>query len=192
MSGVLRKNNPRGENFAVYLRSSTSTSSSSLTASLEALESPGDIVSPSAPVTDKIPNTTTMPDIAAATNTTDDQSCEPDNGRAHASENSPTESPPVTMIGIVGTHRTDPVAELGYVFHPSAWGKGYATEAVSAFIDRFWSEQMTTKEIEAQVDPKNVASANVLGKCGFSLVAEADEDGSRLLIFRVFRPAFYD
>ncbi|OJD17757.1 hypothetical protein AJ78_02166 [Emergomyces pasteurianus Ep9510] len=182
MSGVLRKNNPRGENFAVHVGSATTTSSSS---SLETLESPRDIVSPSVPVKDKISNTPANLAIAAATDATGDQQCEPGNGRAHASEKE-------SMIGIVGTHRTDPVAELGYIFHPSAWGKGYATEAVSAFVDRFWSEQVTANEIEAQVDPKNVASANVLRKCGFALVAEADEDGTRVLIFRVFRPGLYD
>ncbi|PGH35060.1 hypothetical protein GX50_02091 [[Emmonsia] crescens] len=185
MSGVLRKNNPRGENFAIHLLPFSSSSS-------ESLESPCDVVSPSALVTDKISSTATIPAVAAATTTTGDQLCEAGKGSANASENSSSENPPMTMIGIMGTHRTDPVAELGYMFHPSAWGKGYATEAVSAFVDRFWSAQVTANEIEAQVDLENHASANVLGKCGFALVAEADEDGERVLIFRIFRPGLYD
>ncbi|EER41925.1 conserved hypothetical protein [Histoplasma capsulatum H143] len=114
----------------------------------------------------------------------DGRLCQAGNGGIDAGGN-----PPMAMIGVVGTHRTDPVAELGYIFHPSAWGKGYATEAVSAFVDRFWPAQVAANEIEAQVDQANAASAHVLGKCGFDLVAERDEDGERLLIFRIFRPA---
>ncbi|ELR07436.1 hypothetical protein GMDG_02571 [Pseudogymnoascus destructans 20631-21] len=47
--------------------------------------------------------------------------------------------PPTTqMIGIVGVFRLSPIVELGYTFHPSFWGQGYATESVGAFVRRFW------------------------------------------------------
>ncbi|KLJ06833.1 hypothetical protein EMPG_17668 [Blastomyces silverae] len=182
MSGLLRQNNPRGETFAVHLLPSS-----------EPLESPRDPVSPSALVADKISSTTTIPAVAATTTATAyGQLSEPGGCSINPGENASTENPPITMIGVVGTHRSDPVAELGYIFHPSAWGKGYATEAVSAFVDRFWLEQPAVNEIEAQVDLENFPSTNVLGKCGFALVAEADEDGERVLIFRIFRPGLYD
>ncbi|EEH04376.1 conserved hypothetical protein [Histoplasma capsulatum G186AR] len=177
MSGVLRQNNPRAEMFAVYL----------LPPSLQPIESPGNVVSPPAPVTGMISSTTTPAAASTATTTIiadDGQLCQAGNGGIDAGGN-----PPMAMIGVVGTHRTDPIAELGYIFHPSAWGKGYATEAVSAFVDRFWPAQVAANEIEAQVDQANAASAHVLRKCGFDLVAERDEDGERLLIFRTFRPA---
>lgn len=163
--------------FAVYL----------LPPSLQPIESPGNVVSPPAPVTGMISPTTTTPataSTATTTNTDDGQLCQAGNGGIDAGGN-----PPMAMIGVVGTHRADPVAELGYIFLPSAWGKGYATEAVSAFVDRFWPAQVAANEIEAQVDQANAASARVLRKCGFDLVAERDEDGERLLIFRIFRPA---
>ncbi|OAF56209.1 hypothetical protein VC83_07551 [Pseudogymnoascus destructans] len=52
---------------------------------------------------------------------------------------STTPSPPTTqMIGIVGVFRLSPIVELGYTFHPSFWGQGYATESVGAFVRRFW------------------------------------------------------
>ncbi|PGH00524.1 hypothetical protein GX51_05739 [Blastomyces parvus] len=182
MSGVLRQNNPRGEMFAVHLLPSS-----------EPLESPRDQVSQSALVAGKISNTMIIPAVAATTAAPlDGQLSESGGWSINPSENASTQNPPLTMIGVVGTHRSDPVAELGYIFHPSAWGKGYATEAVSAFVYRFWLGQPETNEIEAQVDPENVASSNVLRKCGFALVAEADEDGQKLLIFRIFRPGLFD
>ncbi|PYI04142.1 hypothetical protein BO78DRAFT_471445 [Aspergillus sclerotiicarbonarius CBS 121057] len=32
------------------------------------------------------------------------------------------------------------IFELGYMLHPNAWGKGYASEAVRAVVERFFSE----------------------------------------------------
>ncbi|KAJ5693204.1 hypothetical protein N7462_002627 [Penicillium macrosclerotiorum] len=71
------------------------------------------------------------------------------------------------LIGVVGVHRTDPVPELGYLFHPSAWGKGYATESVAAFVKHYFTIRPEANVIEAKVDTKNFASIRVLQKCGF-------------------------
>ncbi|KAJ5168982.1 uncharacterized protein N7482_004576 [Penicillium canariense] len=71
------------------------------------------------------------------------------------------------VIGIVGVHKDDPIPELGYIFHPSAWGKGYATEAVSAFVQHYFTIRPDAQLIEAKVDSKNLPSIRVLQKCGF-------------------------
>ncbi|GLI72364.1 hypothetical protein PoHVEF18_000536 [Penicillium ochrochloron] len=71
------------------------------------------------------------------------------------------------VIGIVGVHKDDPVPELGYIFHPSAWGKGYATEAVAAFVRHYFILRPDAAYIEAKVDSKNTPSIRVLQKCGF-------------------------
>jgi ribosomal-protein-alanine N-acetyltransferase len=55
--------------------------------------------------------------------------------------------------------------ELIYVFHTSAWGKGYATEAASAVKD-YAFEQLDLKRIIALIDPENVASERVAKKIG--------------------------
>jgi RimJ/RimL family protein N-acetyltransferase len=55
--------------------------------------------------------------------------------------------------------------ELVYVFHTSAWGKGYATEAASAVRD-YAFEQLDLKRIIALIDPENAASERVAKKIG--------------------------
>lgn len=40
--------------------------------------------------------------------------------------------------------------ELGYTFHPSFWGKGYATEPVPAFVARFWGFRSIIRTITAK------------------------------------------
>ncbi|KAJ5118688.1 hypothetical protein N7476_011044 [Penicillium atrosanguineum] len=71
------------------------------------------------------------------------------------------------VIGVVGVHRIDPTPEIGYILHPAAWGKGYATEAVAAFIQHFWQARPDLDTIEAKVDEENLSSRRILYKCGF-------------------------
>lgn len=72
-----------------------------------------------------------------------------------------------TVIGVIGVHRIDPTPEMGYILHPSVWGKGYATEAAEAFIQHFWQARPDLDTIEAKVDEANSSSKRVLHKCGF-------------------------
>lgn len=57
-------------------------------------------------------------------------------------------------------------AELGYMIHPSHWGKGYVSEAVKALLDYAFNN-VKFHSVEAIIDPLNTASANVLLKSGF-------------------------
>lgn len=91
----------------------------------------------------------------------------------HADNASPPSSD-VQMIGIVGVFRLEPVVELGYVFHPSSWGKGYATESVAALVARFWELRPTIRTITAKTDTENYESMRVLVKCGFLEVGRED------------------
>jgi RimJ/RimL family protein N-acetyltransferase len=74
------------------------------------------------------------------------------------------------FIGIVGTWRSDPVPELGIIFHRSTWGLGFATEALTMFAELFWALKPQFNVIDAYCDTENEASMNVLRKCGFDLV----------------------
>lgn len=59
--------------------------------------------------------------------------------------------------------------ELGYWFTPSAWGKGYATEFVSAFVPWAFETWPRLNRIEAMAYARNEASKAILRKCGFTL-----------------------
>ncbi|KAI9811140.1 MAG: hypothetical protein M1827_005591 [Pycnora praestabilis] len=76
------------------------------------------------------------------------------------------------VIGIIAI--TGP-PEIGYMFHRDFWGKGYATEAVAAFLQFYWRRvppQTADGEgydfADAKIDPENGGSLRVAEKCGFT------------------------
>jgi [ribosomal protein S5]-alanine N-acetyltransferase len=59
------------------------------------------------------------------------------------------------------------VAEIGYVIAREWWGQGYTTEAMRPLIDYAFNT-LGFHRLEAKLDPRNIASANVLTKLGFA------------------------
>jgi RimJ/RimL family protein N-acetyltransferase len=57
-------------------------------------------------------------------------------------------------------------AEVGYVLARDAWGRGYMHEALTALLDYGFSE-MALNRVEADIDPRNEASARILERLGF-------------------------
>ncbi|HEX7334950.1 MAG TPA: GNAT family N-acetyltransferase [Pyrinomonadaceae bacterium] len=57
-------------------------------------------------------------------------------------------------------------AELGYAMGSAHWGKGYMHEALNALVSHAF-EIMDLRRLEADVDPRNVASIRTLEKLGF-------------------------
>lgn len=55
--------------------------------------------------------------------------------------------------------------EIGFLLECSAWGQGYAQEALSAVIARAFARGLA--EITADVDPRNAACLRLLGRLGF-------------------------
>ncbi|MFZ6746981.1 GNAT family N-acetyltransferase [Undibacterium sp. JH2W] len=73
------------------------------------------------------------------------------------------------VIGACLLFRFDPECErceLGYALAQSHWGGGYMAEAVRALLNHAFAE-MGINRIEAEVDPRNPASAQLLRKLGF-------------------------
>lgn len=73
------------------------------------------------------------------------------------------------LIGNVGLHHffgASRRCEIGYALGSRHWGRGYATEALRAAI-RHGFEALDLNRIEADIDPRNAASARVLEKLGF-------------------------
>ena len=71
------------------------------------------------------------------------------------------------VIGSVGFDLRDgPAPEIGYWLGTRYWGKGYATEAVRALIDRAFTDLDHTA-MQSCVRVTNPDSRRVLEKCGF-------------------------
>ena len=74
-----------------------------------------------------------------------------------------------TNIGYVQAIPTESgIWEIGYHIAKQFTGKGYATEAVTAFVPVIM-KKLGLQKIYGICDAENVASCTVLEKCGFSL-----------------------
>ncbi|KAK4983698.1 hypothetical protein LTR50_007058 [Elasticomyces elasticus] len=82
-------------------------------------------------------------------------------------------SEPRRVIGILGSP-TFP--NIGYLFHPDYQGKGYATEALRAFVPAMFGHMPRAGSagargydyVQAFADTENVRSRAVLERCGFA------------------------
>jgi RimJ/RimL family protein N-acetyltransferase len=81
----------------------------------------------------------------------------------------------------------DAPAESGWVIAPSAQGKGYATEAVSAALA--WADQrFRWFRTGCVIEPANAASIRVAYKCGYRDAGQARYKDQELLVFYRERP----
>lgn len=79
------------------------------------------------------------------------------------------------MIGNVYLgKRDDDSLELGYVFNPAYWGKGYAKESCLALIELAFSQGV--HRIFAQCDPENTNSWKLLESLGFEREAHLKQN----------------
>jgi len=72
------------------------------------------------------------------------------------------------LIGKFGAWR---VPEFGFLIDPAHWGKGYASEAMTAFIEH--RRKMGATELTADVDPRNLSSIMLLTRHGFLEIGRA-------------------
>ena len=96
------------------------------------------------------------------------------------------ENPSPQIIGLTGAHA---LPEIGYIFHSSAWGHGYATEALRAWIRMYWQRHANGHPVlhgdergylKARTGPGGEGSRAVLRKCGFRWFGEEEVSDERL------------
>lgn len=74
------------------------------------------------------------------------------------------------IIGICtlfNIHETSKRAELGYILARKYWRKALMQEALHALLEYFF-EDLAFNRLEADIDPRNIASQGMLLKLGFS------------------------
>ena len=82
------------------------------------------------------------------------------------------------LIGVIGLHQVDWIHRRGdisiVIGEPSAWGKGFATEAIGLMV-RHGFEKMNLHKITAGMWASNEGSKIAFEKCGFVLEATLRE-----------------
>ena len=91
-------------------------------------------------------------------------------------------------VGLADFHRSmepslDGTAEAGWVFMPNAWGKGFASEAVTAVLLWYGNQPFPLPET-CIVDAENVPSIKLAIKCGFNEAGRTTYKGSAVMMFR--------
>jgi RimJ/RimL family protein N-acetyltransferase len=71
----------------------------------------------------------------------------------------------VGEVSLIWRHMADLQAEIGYILHPDAWGRGYATEAAGALLALAFRE-VGIHRVYARCDARNVRSARVMQRLG--------------------------
>ena len=72
--------------------------------------------------------------------------------------------------------------EAGWVFVESAWGRGYASEAVGAM--HAWLDQNRPGRSVCIIDPGNAGSRRVAEKCGYEFWQAADYRGAVVNVYQ--------
>ena len=70
--------------------------------------------------------------------------------------------------------------EINYMFDPKVWGRAYATEAATEFLEIGFG-QHNLQRMVATTNPANAASARVLHKVGMASAGQKDLGGGRLV-----------
>lgn len=85
------------------------------------------------------------------------------------------------------------------MLHPNKWGVGYATEALTAFLRKWWElprhSQDKSSIIEdslfADAHKENNVSLRLMEKLGFERYTEFVEDGDEIIGLKLRRPSLY-
>lgn len=90
-------------------------------------------------------------------------------------------------VGLFPLAWKGPEVELAYHVVPSAWGRGFATEAAEALLAVAWKAGLD--HVVAVAMPGNIASRRVMEKLGMSLEAPARYRDLDVVRYSISRPA---
>lgn len=93
----------------------------------------------------------------------------------------------VGEAGLKPLEDVGPDVEIGYAFGPAWWGKGYATEAARAILDKAFGS-LGLERVVAVTDDDNIGSQRVIAKLGFTPGGHRDVYGGSLLYYVLDRP----
>jgi len=79
------------------------------------------------------------------------------------------------------------LVEIGYYFHQSVWGKGYATELAAGLL-RYGFDTLDEDQIVAVIIPENAASGRVLEKAGMRHAGQSEYNGHVVELYVMERP----
>ncbi|HYM19848.1 MAG TPA: GNAT family N-acetyltransferase [Candidatus Kapabacteria bacterium] len=90
------------------------------------------------------------------------------------------------FIGRCGlqTLDTTDMTELGYTFFPTAWGKGFATEASKAILQRAF-DQWGLESVVAVANPENRVSVHIMEKIGMQYVRSDIFYGRQCVLYSI-------
>lgn len=74
--------------------------------------------------------------------------------------------------------------EVGYVLHKKFWGKGFASEAVTALLE-YAKKYIDTDYIIAYADTGNIGSTRVMEKCGMTYYKTDITKGIECRFYRI-------
>jgi len=78
-------------------------------------------------------------------------------------------------------HGMDDVPEAGWIIAQTAWGKGYALEAMDAAL-AWLDREHRPERIACMIEEGHAASAKIAGKLGFVEYARHEPEGERALV----------
>lgn len=70
------------------------------------------------------------------------------------------------LIGSIGIVNNNGKLQVGYIYSPTQWGRGYASEVCQSMV-KLLVQQPGVYRIQSFIDAENVASGQVLKKAGF-------------------------
>ena len=82
------------------------------------------------------------------------------------------------LIGVCGYQLIDGQWDFGFYFRPDFWGHGYATEACGCVLEKA-GELLYGDPFVVFIAEENVASRNVMRRCGFIPAKSAMKNGER-------------